>query len=247
MRLRGPMAPIMKTHPLSGLPIEPLGMVNGRLIYPIMGGAPDDDDDDDADKDKGGGNDRGDAGSDGSDKDKDSNSGGDQTVSREEFERLQERMQAADRRATQAEQKVREAEDAKKDDLTKAQDRVTELESEIEKREERIRSLTLQNAFLTANEHPWHDPDTALDLAERNGYLEGVISDAGDVDKTRLKKALDRLAKEKKFLVQTDDKDKKDDEPPASSGEPAGARSDNSKDDRAKKEQLRRRFPVLNR
>jgi hypothetical protein len=245
MRLRGPMAPIMKTHPLSGLPIEPLGMVNGRLIYPIMGGAPDDDDDDD--DDKGGGNDRGDAGSDGDDKDKDSNSGGDsKTVSWEEFERLRERMQAADRRAAEAEKKVKDAEDAKKDDLTKAQDRVTELEQEIEQREERIRSLTLQNAFLTANEHSWHEPETALSLAESNGYLDGVVSDEGDVDKTRLKKALDRLAKEKKFLVQ-ETKGEKDDEPPASSGEPAGGRSDNSKDDRAKKEQLRRRFPVLNR
>jgi hypothetical protein len=237
----------MKTHPLTGLPIEPVGIVNGKPIFPICGGAEDDDDDDD--KKKGDADDSG-AGSDhndGSDKDKDSNSGGDpKTVSQEEYDDLLKRMQAADRRASEAEKKVKDAEDAKKDDLTKAQDRVTELESELEARETRIRELTLQNAFLTANEHSWHDPDTALDLADRNGYLEGVVDDDGKVDKVKLKKALDRLAKEKGFLVQSEDKDKKDDDLPES-GSPASGRSDNSKDERAKKEGLRRRFPVLNR
>lgn len=40
-----------KVHPITGEPIEPIGIVNGRVVWPIMGGAPKDDEDDDDDQD----------------------------------------------------------------------------------------------------------------------------------------------------------------------------------------------------
>lgn len=244
MRHRGPVAPLMKTHPLTGEPIVPVGVVNGKVIWPICGGAETDDEDDDKDKD---GADSGDTGSGGADKGKDAGSDGDdEPVSKEDYKALLKRMQAADRRAAEAEKKIKDAEDAEKGDLEKATGRVAELEKEVETLSGTLRSLRLQNAFLTANKHTWHDPDTALTLAQNQGYVEDdIVDDDGQVDKKRLAKALDRLAAEKPYLVKPAD-DKKD-QPDSPSGEPAGGRSDNAKDDAAAKEKLRRRFPVLNR
>lgn len=242
---RGLVAPsILKKHPLTGEVLEPVGIVNGKYVWPICGGAPDDDDDDD-DKDDGasGADDK-------KDKDADSGSasgGADDDGDKEDPEVLRRRLKMADKRADEALDRLKKLEDAKKDDLTKATERAEELEKTVAEKDSVIRELRLKNAFLSANKHSWHDPDEALASAERNGYLEDVVSDDddGDVDKVRLGKALDRLAKEKPFLVKTEDK--KDDEPGEPSGEPAGGRSDNTKDDKAKKEALRRRFPVLNR
>lgn len=238
MRLRGPVAPIAKTHPLTGEPIKPVGFINGMAIWPICGGAPDDDDADDDNTDDGGQDDTSD----------DTDSGGDDkgdVISRAEYEELKKRMVAADKRAAALEQEKKKAEDAKKDELTKATDRVGELEQENATLLKQVSGLNLQVAFLSANNHDWHDPEEALASAERNGYLDDAIGEDGSVDKVRLGKALDRLAKEKKFLVR--DKKNKDQQDDGPSGSPAGGRSDNGRDERARKAKLQSRFPVLNR
>lgn len=242
MRVRGPVAPCMTVHPRTGEPIVPVGYVDGRPIYPIMGGAPDDDDDDDDDGDDG----------DDADKKKKSkddvgsrDSGADADDDEDDrLAQLEKRMKAADRRADEAERKLKEKEKAELGELERAKTELTEVQEELEKTQETVNRLRLENAFLTANTHKWHDPDTALDLAQSKGYLEDVLDENGEVDKKALKKALDRLATEKKFLVQSEEK-KKDDEPGEPSGEPAGGRSDNSKDDKARKDSLKRRFPSI--
>jgi hypothetical protein len=203
------------------------------------------DGDDDGDKD----GDTGDTGGDG-DKDGDKSGDGDDgdsgsdTVSKDEFERLRRRMEAADRRASEAEKKIKDAEDAKKDDLTKAQEAQTEAEDKIKGLEKQVSDLRLENAFLVANKHSWHDPEVALGLARTKGYLEDVTDDDGEVDKKALKKALDRLATEHKYLIKSEKKS--DDSPDGPSGEPGGKRSTNQDDDKAKKAQLKSRFPILN-
>jgi len=163
--------------------------------------------------------------------------------------RLRKRMQAADRRRSEAEAELQKIKDAEKTDLERAQGQVEELTKSTEALTEQVNSLRLENAFLTANKHSWHDPEDALDVARRKGYLEDAVDEeTGEVDKKALMKALDRLASEKKYLVDTGSKDDgDDDEPGEPSGEPAGRRSDNSKDTRAKKQQLQKRFPILNR
>jgi hypothetical protein len=210
-----------------------------------------DEDDDDADDD---GDDSGDADKKGTKKSKDSDSdadadddGDDDDDSAAEREKLRKRIKAADRRASEAERKVRELEDADKSEAEKATARVTELEKENGDLQSEVSTLRLQNAFLTANKQKWHDPDVALDLARSKKFLEDVVDEDGEVDKKALGKALERLAKEHPYLVMTDDKSDKDDEPGEPSGQPAGGRSDNVKDEKAKKAQLRQRFPVLNR
>ena len=199
-----------------------------------------DDDEDDEDKDK---DESDDSGDDADDADKDK-SGDD---SSDELERMKKRMAAADRRAAEADRKLREQEDAKKDALTKETDDLTAAQEEIKEKDGVIASLRLENAFLTSNKQSWHDPDTALGLAQTKGYLEGVVDEeSGEVDKKLLKKALERLATEHKYLVKSETDETKDKDLPPS-GAPAVGRSDNGKDDKAKKDQLRSRFAVLNR
>lgn len=245
MRFRGPIAPsMMKKHPLTGEPIEPVGIVGGKYVWPCMGGAPDGDDDDDD----------GDSGADDDskksedDKDDPASGGADDVVTRADYDALERRMRAADKRASELEAERKKAEDAKKDDLARATDQVKEMEERVTTLQSEVQSLRLQNAFLTANKHTWHDPEIALEMAQSKGYIEDdIVGEDGKVDKVRLGKALDRLAKEKAFLIKAEEKKKDDDDDDAPSGSSAGGRSDNAKDERAKKQQLKGRFPVLNR
>lgn len=248
MTLRGPIAPsIMKKHPLTGEPIEPVGVVGNKIVWPFMGGAPEEGEDEEEDEDDTGdsgtgkkkdtGDDDGDSGSDDDKGDK---------VSRADLEAIEKRMKAADRRAEAAEKALKEKTDAEKGELQKAQDDLKEVQTALEETQKVIMSLRLENAFLTANKHTWHEPETALNLAQSAGYLDDIVDEDGKVDKPALSKALDRLAKDKQYLVKKDKKEK-DDEDKGPSGSPAGGRSDNAKDKDARKQALRGRFNSLNR
>lgn len=254
---RGVRMPKILRHPLTGAPIVPVGYVRGKPVWPIMGGAPDDGDDHGDSGDSGSGDDHGDSASrgDGSTGDRgdstDSGGSGDKgdgdkdVVTRADLEAMERRMQAADKRASDAEKKLKDIEDAKKDDLTKAQDRVTELEGQLEELNTTVSDLRLQNAFLSTNKFTWHDSDTALSIARSKGFLDDVVNDKGEVDNKALGSALEKLAKEQAYLVKTEKDDDKDDDGPSGSSGPG--RSDNSKDKAGRKQELRRRFPALNR
>ena len=241
MRHRGPVTP-WKTHPLTGLLLEPVGYrKDGRPILPILGAAPDPDDGGEGDESGGDSGAAGSGGGEGGEGDSGAGTNND-TVSREEFDKVMARLSAADKRASALEAEKKKAEDAKKDDLQRATDQVKELEEQVSGLQDQIKTLRLGNAFLSVNTHAWHDPDTALDIASRNGYLDDVLKEDGEVDNKVLKKALDRLATEKEFLV------KKDSGPPPPgepSGEPAGGRSGNQNDKGAQKAALKKRFPAL--
>lgn len=212
--------------------------------FAMMADDPDDDDDDDNDDDDTD-DDAGDSGrkrkkSDDDDDDADSDDSDDR------LEKALRRMKAADKRATEAERKLRERDDADKSDLEKAQGQVTELEKTVSTLQTKVSELTLHNAFLTSNNITWHDPDTALALAGSKGYLEDVVDEeSGEVDRKALAKALEKMSKEHKYLVKSEDKN--DDEPGGPSGEPAGGRSENNDDTKVKREKQKQRFPVLNR
>ncbi len=210
----------------------------GNVFVMEKGDDEDDDDDDAGSSGSGDSSEDDDAGGD----DDDDDDGG----SNSELERLRERMKAADRRAAKAEEELRERKKADQTDLENATQEVEELKGKLTALQSEVQTLRLNNAFLTANDQDWHDADTALALAQSKGYLEGVVDeDSGDVDKKALKKALERLAKEHQYLVKS--KKKEDDEPGEPSGEPAGGRSSNNKDDKAEAQKRRQRFPVLNR
>lgn len=251
MRIRGPVknkSGVRGTARLAALArgdIDELMRINrAEFGGAVMMADPDDDDDDDHDDDDDDANDAGKkkkTDDDGADNPDDGDDDGN-----DELERMRRRMKAADKRADEVAAELKKIQDAKKDDLTKAQDEVTELKGQVETLQSEVSGLRLQNAFLTSNSQTWHDPDTALALAQTKKYLEDVVDEeSGEVDRPALKKALDRLAKEHPYLVKTEDKKK--DEPDEPSGEPGGGRSDNNQDDKAKKAKMKSRFPVLNR
>jgi hypothetical protein len=196
--------------------------------------------DDDNSGDGDDGNNDGDSGTgdDGDDGDDGASGSDDDADTKAALERMEKRMKAADQRADKAEKALKAIEDGKKDDLTKATDRVTELEGEVTGLKEQLQSERLNNGFLSANKHTWHNPNAALKLAQSEGYLTDVLNDDGTVDNKALGTALDKLAKDHTYLV-------KPREGAGASGEPAGGRSGNGKDDKAVKEADKRRAPAL--
>lgn len=231
---------IGKIHPKTGKPIVPLGVVGGKLVYPIMGASPDDDSNDDGgdddntddsdsgadDSNNGDGDDDGDGGSD------------DDNDTKAALERMEKRMKAADQRAAKAEKQLKEIKDAELGDLDKANNRVTELEEENGSLREQLTDLKLNNAFLSANKITWHNPTAAMKLAQSEGYIADVTDDDGNVDEKALGSALTKLAKEHEYLV-------KPREGAGPSGESHSTRSNNGKDDKATAEADRRRAPAL--
>lgn len=109
------------------------------------------------------------------------------TVPIGKYLRTQNRMKAADRRANTAEAKVAE--------LEPIAAKVPELEKQVEKGEEQIKKLRIDNAFLTSDVD-WVDAEAALRLVDLS---EVEIKDDGTVK--GLKEALEALAKAKPYLV----------------------------------------------
>lgn len=197
-----------------------------------------DDGDDDDSGDSGSGDD---GGNDDGDDDDDSGDDGDddEKVTKADLIRMEKRMKAADKRASDAEARLRKIDDSKKDDLTKATERVTELEGEAEEKDSTISSLRLQIAFLSSNDITWHKPGTALRLAQSEGYLSDLdTDDDGNISPKAMSKALKELAKDHAYLVKPRDG-------AGPSGGSAGGRSGNGKDDKVVEAEDRRRAPAL--
>lgn len=193
--------------------LAPLFTWRGMDVYPVRGSEDDDSTDDDSDSEPGDG-DAGEGGESGSE-------GSSDTVSREDFLKLQNQLKAADKRRDEAEKRLKKIDDANKDELTKATERAAEFEKQVKERDGEIADLRLQNAFLTAETGiTWHDPGDALALAERKGYLEGVVDEDGKVDSKKLGAKLKEMAGKHSYLVKTgaDSDNGGEDKPPASGG-----------------------------
>lgn len=227
-----------RKHPITGEEIAPLWFdQNGIAFYPPMGAAPDDDGDGDGGQD-GDGDGDGDGGEDGSEGQDGSGDGGKKDD--EDVEALRKRMVAADKRAAAAEKRAKELEDKDKDEATKTAERLTEVEAENKALKEQVSDLTLRNAFLSANDVSWHDPDVALSNAD----LEGVMQEDGTVDKKALKKALEDLSKSKPFLVKPKEDGDDGEEPSGPTGVNAGSGKKHKKE-ALDEQRLRQKYPAL--
>ncbi len=251
-------------HPLTGEPIRPIGYVRGKPVWPVLGAAPDDDDDDadasddsdedDADDDADSGGDDDDSESKSKDKSKDKKDADDDededTVSRARYDKVKERLRAQDKHLSKVQAQLKELQD--KD--TSADQQVTterdELKVKVSEHEATIAQLRMDNAFLSANTHPWHKPKVAMKVAQSEGYLEDVADDDGEVDERALKKALDKLAKEHSYLLKSkassssdgDDDDKRKKSGPSGASGPGRTQS---KDKKQRRSELSRRMPAL--
>lgn len=209
-----------------------------ELLLPYFMGAegeadPADDDPDDSDD-----TDDGDGG-DGTGEDDDSDSKKNATVSREEFEKLLNRMKAADRAKTAAEAKAKQYEDKDKNALELATQRIEELEKAVADKDTVLRTQGLENAFFASNTVTWHNPNLALKELD----LDGVQDDEGNIDRAVLKRAIEKLAKAQPFLVK-----KEGDNPNGKQGKsgnnPGGGSGDKTAADR---KALEKKYPAIRR
>lgn len=171
---------------------------SGRPVY-LGRGADGTDGDGEGDTDSGG---TGDADGDG-----DGDGEGDKDASKAGAEAdaaaLRNKIRLADKRAAEAERKVRELEDKDKGELEVAKRKLEETTAENAKLALQVREQALENAFLKVNDITWHDPDDALTAAQRAKLLDGVQDEDGEVDQTKLKAALQKLAKAKPHYVKS--------------------------------------------
>jgi hypothetical protein len=114
-------------------------------------------------------------------------------------------------------------------DLKTAKDTIAQLTTTNQ-------SLMIENAFLQANTHEWHNPKRALASAD----LSAVTIKDGVVDEKALKDALDKLAKDEPYLVKPKEGDGK---PPA--GGPTGTPPSGQGSKQTDQETLRRKYPAL--
>lgn len=121
-----------------------------------------------------------------------------------------------------------------------------ELESSNQKLTEGMQKLVLENAFLRSNEYQFHNPETALRLADLS-QVEIVEGANGFQlkDPKSLKKALDDLVKENPYLVKSDesDKGKNDNKWQGNTGTPPKQKREN--DDVAERAKLAKKYPAL--
>lgn len=206
--------------------------------------------------------DDGDGGAD-TDSDSDSDDGG---SSDDDGELTPEQLKRKLKNAREAEgrlgKKVRDLEAAKRelDELrSKEEERARKekpeldnLKADVEKltrlrdaQAERIRSLALENAFLSVSDVAWHDPDDALQLVSKS-LQDAEVDENGEVkDRSVIVKAARDLAKSKPWLTKKQDEDgagktggRPTGGPPAGSGKGSG-KGGSSDDD------IRRKYHIV--
>lgn len=179
----------------------------------------------------------------------------DETVPAWKLAKAERRMRAADKRSsdlqTENEELKRKLEAGKNADPELKRE-VDELRPKVGKLEETNTSLRLQIAFLTTDAGiKWRDPEAALRLIDMD---EVDIDDDGKIDRRSLKAAMKDLAKRKSYLVdggKDDDSDEEDDDEDQRSSRRRSSPTMNGKrkgsKEKATREALAKRFPVLGR
>lgn len=260
-----PFHPLLR-HPRTGRALRAVGQrADGSLLWPLFGA------DNDGDEGEGGGDD--DADDDGSDDDDDSEDDADEsgeskgkskkskkseTVSREEFEALQEKynrrakhLSESDKKKSAAETRLAELERKDKSDLENAKTDLAKATKELDQYKGSFVKLARTNAFLTASAQEkinWHDPK----VAQRAADLDDLeVDENGNVEGIR--EAVKALAKSHKFLVNSGDQDDDDDDGQqqkkrGSTGSGVGSTKTGKgkkTDGKLTPEELRARFPAL--
>lgn len=119
------------------------------------------------------------------------------TVSRAEYEALQNRLRAADQNRQRVEDELKQIRDKDMPALDKAQRDLAEATRERDEAREALKQARLENAFVTDNKYKWKNPKTALKLADLSKV---EVDDDGTV--RNLTAALDALAKAEPYLLE---------------------------------------------
>lgn len=163
------------------------------------------------------------------------------SYSKEEYEAIDARMKAADRRATLAENKITEAEKAKMTDDQRKDHDLEESRKTSEAQAKENQDLRVQIAFLSVNDVSWHNPAIALSQID----LATVVSEDGTVDQKALKAAVKRLATEQPFLVKVVQGTEGTGGHGTSGGSVGSGTNNGGKPGALSEDELRRRYPAL--
>lgn len=211
-------------HPATGMPLAALVTKRGRVVWPILGGAPDPDDDDDSDSDDDDGDEDDDDDPDGDPddeaKDKSKSKKPKEDEETPEQKRIKELTQDKIRFRRERNETRRELREFKEElDALKNKD-APELETVTKERdvavkraevaEGTLREQAVALAFYSVNDITWKNPSDALELARRD--LRDVDVDDGEADREAVAEVVQRLAKSKPYLLadgkEPDPKDK---------------------------------------
>lgn len=118
------------------------------------------------------------------------------SVSRADFDALQNRMRAADQRAGKAEQELKQLRDKDLPEMDRLRRDYEESQAQVTKLSEKNTQLALENAFLKDNTYTWHNPERALKLVDLS---QVTIEEDGSV--SGLKDALKALATSDDYLI----------------------------------------------
>jgi hypothetical protein len=159
-----------------------------------------------------------------------------ETVSRTDYEAIQARMKAADKRAADFEGKLKQLTEKDLPEVEKLKRNFEETVKQVDALRTTNSKLALENAFLSDNTYDWHNPKRAMQVLDRSSV---EINDDGTV--TGLKEALKALASSDPYLL----KPKTEEETPKPGGTSPGNNggTGGTKPD-AKK--LAARFPAMN-
>lgn len=240
-------------HRLAGAPLEAVGVVNGRPIWPIMGGngAGEDGqnggagtgDGDGANGGAGGSNNSGGTGGTG-----EGDAGGDPAAKiralEEEKDRHFRKRQEAETELEDLRKFKKEAEDKGKTETQRLESERDEAVKAVEKLNETNSQLLLQIAFLSDNTFTWQNPKRALQLAD----LSEVEIKDGKV--TGLDRALEALSKSDPYLLKPKDDEGNGSHKSSSAGsQHNGKKGSKDKDasEADKRAALLKKYPALRR
>lgn len=231
--------------PRTGERLRPLGVVGGRVVWPIMGGAPKEDDDDE--ENEGDNNENKDESDDpeGDDESEDEPKGDPKAkiaALEDEKNRHVRRRQEAETERDELRQKLKSIEDRDKSDADRNSERLTELTSENENLRVNLKKSRIENAFLMDNKYNWHNPGRALQVVD----LSDVEIDS-DGNVLGMRKALDALAKSDPYLLkQESNSEDAEPKPNTQNGQRTPSRKDKSRG-AGRDEELRKKYPALRR
>jgi hypothetical protein len=162
-------------------------------------------------------------------------------VTREEYEAVQRRMQAADKRASDLEAKLTAEQRAKMDEHERTKAELADAKTAMETMKTQLSQAQMEVAFLKDNSHKWKNPAAALKLADLSGV---EVTEDGTVK--GLKQALDALAKSDAYLLdaETDDGTNKDDKNKGGAGR-TGIHPQNGQTGSNARADLEKKFPGL--
>jgi hypothetical protein len=121
---------------------------------------------------------------------------GQSTVSREDFERIKAQLAAADQKRAETENALKQIRDKDMPEMQKLTRDLQEANNRLLAEAAANAELRVQNAFLTANEHEWHDPSAAMKLLDRTRV---TVDAEGNVQ--GMKEALKALAQANPWLI----------------------------------------------